>query len=286
MLKRCYGALAVWILVACETSSSPAATPAFADLSIPPPSSSAPPREDPSAAAPDHRPSLRVATYNILAAKRGVEGIVTTLQSLNADVIGLQEVDRNTRRFGRVDLPEQLGRRTGLHHAFVRHRRYQGGEIGVALLSRYPIHDVQRVAAQGSELGMLSAWLQTPGGRVDVLVVHTHPTDPRDPPPRRARFDRLRLQETETAAALASRSRSIIVLGDFNATPSSPEYARMQADLRDACVDAGPTWPATFPVITLDYIWTSRRIESRGCRTVHGDASDHRARVVDLFVTP
>lgn len=241
-----------------------------------------PPRTTPSLPTPE----LRVATYNILAAKRGIDGIAETLAATNADVIALQEVDVNTRRFGRVDLPAELGRRLQMHHAFVPHRRYQGGEIGVALLSREPIRDVERKSATDSELAMLTATVRTQRGPVRIVVVHTHPTDPRDSPKRRARFDRLRLAETTAAAELARDTPRAVVLGDFNATPGGPEYAAMQSVLSDACPRGGPTWPATFPVLTLDYIWTSSDIVALDCQTPASDASDHRPRLADLRFAP
>ncbi len=231
---------------------------------------------------PEPPPDLRAATYNILAAKRGIDGLVDTLAAMEADVIALQEVDVNTRRFERVDLPSELGRRLGMHHAFVRHRRYQGGEIGVALLSRTPIHNVKREAAPRSGLAMLTADVQSASGTLHVIVVHTHPTDPRDPPKRRTRLDALRLAETTAAAELASGKQRVLVMGDFNATPKGPEYDAMESVLQDACPRGGPTWPASLPVLQLDYIWTSRDMLALDCRTPASAASDHRPRLVDL----
>lgn len=267
--------LVALLLVACTPSPTPVLPMFGSEIALATPAG--PPPSKPSPA-----PDLRAATYNILAAKRGIDGIESTLAAMDADVIALQEVDVNTRRFGRIDLPAELGRRLRMHHAFVPHRRYQGGEIGVALLSRHPIDNLQRASALGSELAMLTADVQTPMGALHVVVVHTHPTDPRDTPRRRMRFDRLRLAETRAAAELATDALPALVMGDFNATPGGPEYEAMEAVLVDACPRGGPTWPASFPVVQLDYIWTSRDVVGLDCQTPASSASDHRPRFVDL----
>ncbi len=52
---------------------------------------------------PGATPKLRFVTYNILAGDRGLKGIIDTLSTANADVIGLQEVDKRTKRSGKKD---------------------------------------------------------------------------------------------------------------------------------------------------------------------------------------
>jgi endonuclease/exonuclease/phosphatase family metal-dependent hydrolase len=123
-------------------------------------------------------PPLRVATYNILAGKRGVDRIVETLRGIDADVIALQEVDRNTRRCGRSDEPRIVAEELGLEVAFVRHT--------------------------------------------------------------------------------------------------------MATILRDGCARGGATWPSTFPVLRIDYVWTSADLLPAHCATPQSAASDHLPLVVDL----
>lgn len=85
---------------------------------------------------------LTVATYNILHGEyAGYEWsrLAAAIRSCGADVVGLQEVDRLTRRSGRSDgttaLAEQLG---WGYHAFAPAMPFNEGEYGIALLSRYP----------------------------------------------------------------------------------------------------------------------------------------------------
>jgi endonuclease/exonuclease/phosphatase family metal-dependent hydrolase len=226
---------------------------------------------------------LRVATYNILAGNHGLAEVVDAVRSLDADLVGLQEVDRGTRRSGGVDQPQWIADALGMEVAFAHHRAYDGGRIGVALLSRYAIAKARRIAMPTGGLAALDAEVKLAGDVVRVLVVHLHPTDPRDPPARRAQMDAARLVEARTVLDLATRARGpVVVLGDFNARPSGPEYAAASAVLADACPDGGATWPASFPIVRIDYVWTSAALRSVGCPRLAPTASDHLPVVVDL----
>jgi endonuclease/exonuclease/phosphatase family metal-dependent hydrolase len=109
-------------------------------------------------------PLLRVVTYNILAGERGLENLTETLKSADADLIGLQEVDVGTKRSGGKDEAAALATALKMHHAFVPHFHYQGGQFGLALLSRHPIVRAERVRVKGSRLSLLDATVRTPKG--------------------------------------------------------------------------------------------------------------------------
>ena len=79
---------------------------------------------------------MRVATFNILHGERAdgggvdVDLLVDACRSLDADVLGLQEVDRHVRRSGRADLAGAVAAATEMHVALGRSRRTGGGEYG------------------------------------------------------------------------------------------------------------------------------------------------------------
>lgn len=231
--------------------------------------------------------ALRVATYNILASTRGVDGIVAAIRSLDADVVALQEVDSRTRRSGRVDQPEVIAEALGMEVAFAEHRRFGGGRIGVALLSRHPLSNVERIALPGDLLAALRAEVKLPSGAIDVFVVHFHPTDPRDSAERQAGMDLARRREAEAVLLLATRERRpTIVMGDFNARSNGPEYAAFADHFDDACPEGPATWPDAFPLIRIDYVWTSPDFRALACPSFTPSASDHHPVVVDLARTP
>ncbi|MBN1443777.1 MAG: endonuclease/exonuclease/phosphatase family protein, partial [Planctomycetes bacterium] len=88
--------------------------------------------------------AYRVVSYNIRHG-RGMDGEVdlertaAVLRRLEPDIVGLQEVDDRVERSGRVNQPEELGRLLDMHPAFGSFFAHQGGQYGMAVLSRHPI---------------------------------------------------------------------------------------------------------------------------------------------------
>ena len=90
------------------------------------------------------RARLRVMSYNIhvgvgMDKKLDLARIAEVIKQSRADIVGLQEVDRGVERTGRVDEIRELARLTGMDYAFAHNLDFQGGQYGVAVLSRLPI---------------------------------------------------------------------------------------------------------------------------------------------------
>ncbi|MGW2654290.1 endonuclease/exonuclease/phosphatase family protein [Streptomyces sp. NPDC001478] len=248
---------------------------------------------------------LRVATYNIHAGA-GMDNVfdldrqVAALRALDADVIGLQEVDVHWGdRSGNRDLAAELAERLGMHVSFAPIYSFdpvvEGGprrEFGVAVLSRYRI-----VSAENHELTRLSTQdpnpvpAPAPGFgevvlRVRGLPVHVYAThlDYRgDPSVRTAQVADTRRIMAEDRAGARGPVRQIL-LGDFNAAPTAPELAPLWQELTD--VEPGaPTFPARNPVQRIDYVAVSKdTVRARGAAVPETLASDHRPVVADLVL--
>ncbi|MFB7555769.1 endonuclease/exonuclease/phosphatase family protein [Streptomyces brevispora] len=248
---------------------------------------------------------LRVATYNIHAGA-GMDNVfdldrqVAELRSLDADVIGLQEVDVHwdTRSQWR-DLAGELAGRLGMRVSFApiysldpttpgAPRR----EFGVAVLSRYKIvsaenHDITRLSTQDPNPTPAPA----PGFgevvlRVKGLPVHVYAThlDYRGDPSVRI------AQVADTRRIMAEDQKSErrpvrqILLGDFNAAPTAPELAPLWENLTDI-EPGGPTFPALNPVQRIDYVAVSKdTVRARDAAVAETLASDHRPVVADLLL--
>ncbi|MCH7992087.1 MAG: endonuclease/exonuclease/phosphatase family protein, partial [Gemmatimonadetes bacterium] len=94
--------------------------------------------------------TLRVAAYNIrhglgVDGEVDLERIADVLRPLHADVITLQEVDRRVERTNGVDQARRLGELLGMEAHFGDFMPYQGGEYGMAVLSRFPVLGVTNV---------------------------------------------------------------------------------------------------------------------------------------------
>jgi len=95
------------------------------------------------------RHQIRVMTYNIhvgvgMDKKLDLPRIAAVIKDQRADLVGLQEVDRGVERTQRMDEIAELAKLTHMDYAFAFNLKYQGGQYGVAILSRAGLDEVRR----------------------------------------------------------------------------------------------------------------------------------------------
>ncbi|MEX2180442.1 MAG: endonuclease/exonuclease/phosphatase family protein [Gemmatimonadaceae bacterium] len=226
------------------------------------------------------RSEIRVVTYNIRHS-RGMDGrpdltrTAGTLGRLAPDIVGLQEVDRGTERSARVHQADSLGRLLGLHPAFGAFMAYDGGEYGMAVLSRFPIRRTAPLRLPDGNEPRIALLVEVELGSGErILIVNVHFDWVADDG---YRFE----QATALAAVLDTIGLPVILLGDFNDQPGSRTIERFRARFAEAAKDPGArfTFPATDPAKEIDFIfaapvaaWRVRSAEVIDDRM----ASDHR----------
>lgn len=239
--------------------------------------------------------------YNIHAGKdaRGVHNlqrVADAVKSADADIVLLQEVDRFTTRSGGEDQIARLAALTGMHSAFGNTLDYQGGQYGIALLSRWPIVrdtlfqlpiEPPQTRAGGSYEPRGALYAAIDLGRDTLHVFNTHLDASRD--------DQFRRQEAgvllELARPLLDRGASVIVGGDLNSTPESAVIALLTADrLTDTWPLCGSgdgfSFPDSLPVRRIDYLLLSPRLSCSAATVLNAHASDHRAVRVRIVALP
>ncbi len=249
------------------------------------------------ASAPPAEREVTVLVFNIRAGKdlAGAENlprVADLVRSTGADLVLLQEVDRNTQRSGPADQPAVLARLTGYSAAFGRTIGFQGGDYGVAVLSRWPIRRDTLVpllvtappgrTTEGREQrGVLVAVVDAPGGPIAVLDTHLDHTGD----------DAWRLQEIATVLQAARTAvepgMPVLIGGDLNARPESAVHEQLRgAGFRDAWEGCGAgdamTFPAGAPDRRIDYLYVEGATRCESARVLASDASDHRPLVFRL----
>lgn len=233
------------------------------------------------------RVRLNVMSYNIhvgigMDKKLDLARIAEVIKGQRIDIVGLQEVDRGVERTGRVDEIKELARLTGMDYAFAHNLDYQGGQYGVAVLSRFPILaiDHRRYAnrRERERRGFIRVEIEVNGRRLNFVTTHLD-----------YQWQDGRLFETEQLLnALTDVRGPLIVAGDFNEEPPGGAYDMMRkagfADVWTQDAAGGLTFPADKPTKRIDYVFYRNLGDNVQAAASVPDtlASDHRPLFVSI----
>jgi endonuclease/exonuclease/phosphatase family metal-dependent hydrolase len=210
------------------------------------------------AAPPASRPlRVRVLSYNIrhglgMDDDLNLERIARVIQSVNPDLVSLQELDSGTRRSDLVDQPAELAKLTGMHFVFGPNISFQGGKYGNAILSRWPIeshhnHPLPNIDS-GEQRGLLDARIELPAGRDRLRLLATHLDHRRDP--------RERIASAAYIRELVAQSpdERVILAGDLNDRLESAVLTEFLQDFARPHEGELPTIPVSNPRRQIDFI--------------------------------
>lgn len=237
--------------------------------------------------------TLTIMSYNIrhgrgLDDRVDLERIAGVIARSGADLVGIQEADDHwSERSFHEDQTRWLGEKLGMHYVF-------GGSIdrdptpesggrrrkhGVAVLSKYPIAESgQRLFSTrvGNRRELLETKVELVGGQYMYFYSTHWGLDGKE----------RMVQAEETVRWINERHGTKIVVGDFNATPDSPEMCYFGAHYRDAMPDGGTihTFPAGKPIKRIDYIFGSSDVRLSGGAVIDTPASDHLPIVCEAVI--
>lgn len=221
--------------------------------------------------------TLRILSWNIKVAQlEGIDAVVDELSRWNPDVVLLQEVDVGVERSGFLDQPRIIADRLGLEFVFAPTVVVDHGLYGIALLSRAPLHDVQRIPLSNSyaceDRAAIAARLCF--GATELRIINHH-----------ADYAEAAASASidEIIDSIGHPSSSTVFGGDLNQTPQGhgPKLA-LSAGLLDAIPphNSKPTHGRQ----RIDFVFVDRDTARliTNAQILTNDASDHSAILVDL----
>jgi endonuclease/exonuclease/phosphatase family metal-dependent hydrolase len=181
--------------------------------------------------------TVTVMTYNIFHGANTNESfdfkkIARVINSVNPDLVALQEVDFNTNRLSKRDLASEIGLRTNMISLFGKAIDYDDGEYGIAILSKHEIIKWENTALPDT---------------VSFICTHL------DYKPNS--LERIN-QANKINELYTSNKYPTILAGDFNDVPNSPtldilsKYWETTYDK----TDSAKTFPSNKPDRKIDYI--------------------------------
>jgi endonuclease/exonuclease/phosphatase family metal-dependent hydrolase len=221
---------------------------------------------------------ITVATYNVhrwtgLNGRKAPDparaGFV--ISELDADVIALQEVlrpavsDRDEDGHDAADDPlVDLSEALGMHLVFAVTREHRRGQLGNAILSRFPVSATSVVDISFSRIerrGALTAQFNGETGNLAVVATHL------------SLVDRTRHRQVQSLLDHPQLNAGpVVLMGDMNAWRRCPATRELDESLRaHHNLDWPPSFPSAAPVLALD------RIYARGAHVVEVFAHDSPA---------
>lgn len=218
---------------------------------------------------------------NFLEQKIDYEIMANTINSIGADIVGLNEMfsQGENAKFG--NQTEMLARLTGLENYYFAKAIDDGwGPYGNGFLSRYKITEVTTIKIPDPNPKKYNDYYETRcilKARLEngYTVLATH-------------FG-LNSDEQENAVKTVIENLSMekcILMGDFNVTPDNEVLKPIREKMVDVASTMGenkPTFPSDSPRIKIDYIFVSPDIKITNADVPEIIASDHRPHFAEII---
>ncbi len=231
---------------------------------------------------PQSAPLLRVVSYNIRYGSGGVEALAQVIKAQDADIICLQEV------IAKDEWPDPLPQ---LRKHFPGYAIARYGQL--VTLSRFPItRSKNHPLPRNDGCGFLETQIAARGQKLFVYNAHfINPIEGKlgewmEQIPKRAR---IRRDQLALLKYLVNGRSYYLIAGDFNTPPRGSLNRALLTLGQDAYAQSamglGYTFPAFFPVMRIDRIFSSAALEVTKSWVVASTVSDHRPLVTDFVIS-
>jgi len=219
---------------------------------------------------------LQLLTYNIQqgygqAGQLNIDEQLALLYKMDLDVIGLQENDTARIANGNNDVVRYFANRLEMYS-------YYGpstvaGTFGIALLSRYPIHNPKTyyMYSVGEQTAVITAQIIVGGETFNIFVTHLGNGGP--------------IIQQEQVLQLVQGKENVIMMGDFNFRADTDQYRLTMTMLDEAWL---LRWPLAEPSKDfnspgrIDYFFISPGMQVSESYYVTGPQSDHPALFLEI----
>lgn len=219
---------------------------------------------------------ITILTFNIRSAndekgKVELEQIISEIEEVDADIIGLQEVERLMPRSNFKDQSKEIARALGYNYVYGSNINILGARYGNATLSRYPIvssknHKLPHILLEPR--GLLETVIDIDGETYHVFNTHLG-----------LDLEERREQIGYINQVVGKKEANVILMGDFNY--SSKDLNMIDPELTDSAValdrenDFTYSYHSSKPNVRIDRIYVSSDIELLGHQVLSSVISDH-----------
>jgi len=225
---------------------------------------------------------ITVVTYNIQNGFSAdnvwdLEATARTIESLEPDIVLLQEIGRGWFAMGWADQVWWLSNRLGMDHVFgpASHDDLWGN----AILSAAPLLDpevLKYTASQNLHRSVVSVEIPVPGGT--LWVASTHLDNP-------AGAGSVRMEQTDQLLQQWGGNSPAVIGGDFNAQPDSDVVAAMiDAGFIDSAAAAGDPQTTSESGNRIDYVFVTPDLTVVSADAPDIWTSDHRPIRVEVVL--
>jgi len=238
--------------------------------------------------------TLRILTYNIQQSasddgNMNFEGQRALIQSLNPDIIGLQESDTARIANGNKDFVRYISETLGYYSYYG--PKTVTSTFGIALLSKYPICNPRTFYMKSEGEQAATIWAQITVGTITFNVFVTHLGNYKNV----STGDTSQLVQQQNILTIAEGKENVLLMGDFNFEPNTEQYNITVEQFYDAWVlistsnplnaKVDPSLPGDreIPSERIDHLFVSHHL-NESLTSIHytgGFESDHPA----LFTT-
>lgn len=218
--------------------------------------------------------------------RRNLDSVSAVLRRESPHVVALQEADGPSAWSGRFNHVDYLAQAGGFRFFIqAEHDRFPALSYGTAILSQFRLHDPLAVtfsrttfpSSKGFVISSL-AWPGRPDVEIDIVSVHLDAYNAQI----------RRHQIAELTKVIESRSRPLVVMGDFNTVWRARTRLLQKLAGQFQLSTFKPTSAAlvTYPGLDrrLDWIFVSSELAIHSYETLPDTLSDHRAVVAEILL--